>query len=102
MKGEIGGVRSMDKFTRRAEASGWLSVSLSRTGQLVSLCEYTRVDVVRETGGRTYFTIAEGFIGVGEEASLSTANAARYLSEVGPLGAATVTVAYSGAPTEEV
>ncbi|MHB8267561.1 hypothetical protein [Bradyrhizobium sp.] len=92
----------MDKFTRRAESSGWLSVRLSRTGQLASLCEYTRVKVVRETGGRTYFTITDGFIGVGAEASLSTANAAKYLSKDGPGGAAKVTVTYSGVPTEEV
>ncbi len=92
----------MDKFTRRAEASGWLSVRLSRSGQLTSLCEYTRVNVGRETDGRTYFTIADGFIAVGEEASLATANAAKYLSTVGPGGPVTVTVTYAGAPTEEV
>jgi hypothetical protein len=92
----------MDKFTRRAEASGWLSVRLSKTGQLTSLCEYTRVKGVREAGGRTYFTIADGFIEVGQEASLATANAAKYLSTVGPGGAAQVTVKYSGVPTEEV
>jgi hypothetical protein len=92
----------MDKFTRRADASGWLSVRLSRTGQLTSLCEYTRVKVVRDINGRTYFTIADGYVAVGEEASLTTANAAKYLSKVGPDGAVTVSVTYAGAPTEEV
>lgn len=92
----------MDKFTRRADVSGWLSVRLSRTGQLTSLCEYTRVNVIRETDGRTYFAIADGFIAVGQEASLTTANAAKYLSMVGPDGAVTVAVTYAGAPTEEV
>jgi hypothetical protein len=92
----------MDRFTRRAEASGWLSVRLSRTGQLTSLCEYTRVNVIRETDGRTYFTIADGSIAVGEEASLTTANAARYLSTVGPGDAVVVVVTYAGAPAEEV
>ena len=92
----------MDKFTRRAEASGWLSVRLSRTDQLASLCEYTRVKIVRETGGRTYFIIMGGFVAVGEEASLSIENAAKYLSETGPDGAATLTVTYAGAPAYEV
>jgi hypothetical protein len=92
----------MDRFTRRAEASGWLSVRLSRTGQLTSLCEYTRVNVIRETDGRTYFTIADGSIAVSEEASLTTANAARYLSTVGPGDAVVVVVTYAGAPAEEV
>jgi hypothetical protein len=92
----------MDRFTRRAEASGWLSVRLSKTGQLTSLCEYTRVNAIRETNGRTYFTIADGSIAVGEEASLTMANAARYLSADGPGGAVAVVVTYAGAPAEEV
>jgi hypothetical protein len=92
----------MDKFTRRAEASGWLSVLLSRTRQLTSLCEYTRVNVTRDSNGRTYFTIADGFISVGEEASLTTANAGRLLSDVGPGDGVMVTVTYAGAPAEEV
>jgi hypothetical protein len=60
------------------------------------------VNVIRETDGRTYFTIADGFIAVGEEASLTTANAARYLSTVGPGDAVVVVVTYAGAPAEEV
>jgi hypothetical protein len=92
----------MDIFTRRAEDSGWLSVRLSRTSQLASLCEYTRVNVIRENSGRTYFTIVDGLIAVGEEGSLTTANAARYLSTVGPGSAVTVVVTYAGAPAEEI
>jgi hypothetical protein len=91
-----------DKFTRKAEASGWLSVRLTKGGTLTSLCEYTRVTNLRESGGRTYFTIADGYISVGEEASLTSANAARYLSDTGPGGAASLIVQYDGAPKEEV
>lgn len=90
-----------DRYTRRAEASGWLSVRLTRSGQLASLCEYTKVSVTRETSERTFFTIADGFIAVGEEASLAKANAAKYLSATGPSGAATLTVTYKGAPSYE-
>ena len=91
-----------DKFTRRAEASGWLAVRLTKSGQLVSLCEYTQVNDIRDHNGRTYFTIADGFIAVGEEASLATAHGAKYLSSVGPGGAVTVTVTYTGLPTDEI
>ncbi|PSJ38871.1 hypothetical protein [Allosphingosinicella deserti] len=89
-----------DKFTRRADASGWLSVRLTRSNTLASLCEYTRVTKLRQSGGRTYFTIADGFVSVGEEASLADANAARYLSDTGPGGAAALVVQYNGKAEE--
>lgn len=89
------------RYTRKAELSGWLLVKLSKSGGFTALCEYTRVDVLREAAGRTFFKIADGYIAVGEEASLSTANAAKYLSGTGPGAAAMMSVAYAGAPTEE-
>lgn len=92
----------MDRFIRRAESSGWTLVRLSKSGGLTSLCEYTRVSGVHEKSGRTYFVIADGYVGVGQEASLSTANAAKYLSAGGPSGAAFVKVVYDGPPKEEV
>ncbi len=91
-----------DRYTRRAEDSGWLSVRLTRGGALTSLCEYTRVKVTREDAGRTYFIIKEGFTSVGEEASLKTENATKYLVAAGPGGAATVVATYRGAPAGEV
>jgi hypothetical protein len=60
------------QFTRRAEASGWLTVKLTKTGAMTSLCEYTQVDVLRTSNNRTYFTIMDGSISPGEEASLTT------------------------------
>lgn len=90
------------KYTRRAEDSGWLSVKLTTTGQLTALCEYTAVETLREEGGRTYFTILDGYINVGDEASLKTPNAAKYLANVGPTGAATLDIVYVGVPTDEV
>lgn len=90
------------KYTRRADNTGWLAVRLSKTGNLVSLPEYTAVDVLREVDGRTFFKIVDGYISFGEEASLSSASAERYLSNTGPAGAASVVVTYNGAPSEEV
>lgn len=80
------------KYTRRAEDGGWLAVKLTKGGVLTSLCEYTKVDVLRESGGRTFFKIADGNMSVGEEASLKTDNAAKYLADIGSSGAATVIV----------
>lgn len=89
-----------EKFTRRAEDSGWLSVRLTKTGQLASLCEYTKVKIVREANGRTYFIVADGSISVGDEVSLTTANAGKYLPATGPAGAASVVIIYRGKPVE--
>lgn len=99
---EVDGSHMTEKFTRRAESSGWLAVRLTKSNVLIALCEYTRVKIVREAGGRTYFIVADGYISVGEEASLSTANAAKYLSDTGPGGAAAITVVYKGAPADEI
>lgn len=90
-----------ERYTRRAEASGWLSVRLTKSGQLTSLCEYTKVNVTRETPDRTFFTISDGYVSVGEEASLSKANASKYFAVNGPGGAATLNVTYRGAPAYE-
>lgn len=90
------------KYTRRADYSGWLTVQLTRTGQRVGLCEYTKVEIAREAQGRVYFKIADGNSeGVGQEASLHKENAQKYLSDVGPKGAAMVWVRYTGEPAWE-
>ncbi len=89
------------KYTRRADQSGWLTVKLSKTGTLASLCEYTQVDVLRSVNYRTYFKIMDGYASPGEEASLADANAALYLSATGPTGSASLSVVYQGTPAEE-
>lgn len=90
------------KYTRRADQSGWLTVKL-KSGQLTSLCEYTQVQILpRDDKDRTYFIIMDGYISLGEEASLTNANAAFYLNTFGPAGAASVTVEYQGEPAEEI
>ncbi len=89
------------KYTRRADQAGWLAVKLSKTGLLASLCEYTKVEVLRRANHRTYFTIMDGYVSPGEEASLSDANAALYLATIGPAGAASLSVVYQGKPAEE-
>ena len=91
------------KYTRRADNSGWLTVKLSKTGALTSLCEYTQVDVLRSVNQRTYFKIMDGYVSPLEEASLTDANAALYLATVGPVaGPASLSVVYQGAPAVEI
>ncbi len=90
------------KYTRRAEANGWLTVRNAKTNANIALPEYTKVEIQREDkdAGRTYFKIMDGYISVGEEASLTSANASTYLSSVGPGGAASISVEYEGEPVE--
>jgi hypothetical protein len=90
------------KYTRRADSTGCLSVRLTATNQLAALCEFTQVNITAERGGRTYFKIMDGTISVGQEASLTSANAALYLNPTGPAGAAAITVTYVGEPVKAV
>jgi len=91
------------KFTRRAENSGWLVVRLAATRQEIALCEYTKVELTRESAGIVYFKIVDGNSGfVGQEALLHKKNADLYLSDVGPRAPATVNVRYTGDPAWEV
>jgi hypothetical protein len=90
------------KYTRRADQSGWLAVKLSKTGLLASLCEYTQVEVLRRVNQRIYFKIMDGYVSPGEEASLTEANAARYLVTIGSAGTASLSVLYQGTPAEEI
>ena len=66
------------------------------------LCEYTKVEMLRETEGRAFFKVADGYSFVGQEASLSKENANQFLSDVGPQDAAIIQVRYVGAPAEEI
>jgi hypothetical protein len=88
------------KYTRRAEANGWLTVRNAKTNASIALPEYTQVEMLREEAGRTYFKIMDGYISVGEDASLTSANAAIYLLSAGPGGAASISVEYDGEPVE--
>lgn len=90
------------KYTRRPDDSGWLGVLLTKSGQLGFLCEYTRVETLREVSGRLYFNIANGNSDhVGKEASLKNENAEKFLSDIPPDGPATLQVEYNGVPAEE-
>lgn len=91
----------MDKYTRRADSTGWLKVLLTETKQKIFLCEYTRVRVTGEKDNRTYFNIVDGTIAVGKEASLTKPNAERFLNALGPSGAASLTVTYEDGITSE-
>jgi hypothetical protein len=91
------------KYTKRADENGWLSVKLEPKGTLVALCEYTKVTFTKESGGRTYFRIADGNSEfVGQTASLKTENALKYLMDTPPTAPATVKVKYTGAPAHAV
>jgi hypothetical protein len=88
------------KYTRRASDDGWLRIRLT-SGAFAFLCEYTRVELTKEAEGRVFFKVAEGYIAVGQEASLSKEHAAQYLSDSGPQGTANVVVRYMGEPSYE-
>jgi hypothetical protein len=88
------------KYTRKASADGWLRIKLTG-GAFAFLCEYTRVEVTKEAEGRVFFKVAEGYIAVGQEGSLSKEHAAQYLSDNGPQGPAKVIVRYKGEPSDE-
>jgi len=91
------------KYTRRPDDSGWLAVLLSMSRQLAYLCEYTRVETLREAAGRLFFRIADGNSDyVGKEGSLKKENADKFLSDIPPGGPATVQVRYAGLPVEEM
>lgn len=91
----------MEKYTRRADSTGWLQVLLTEKNTKVALCEYTRVRVTGEKNGRVYFIIVDGAIEAGKEASLKKENADKYLSPVGPSGAASLTVTYEEGTKQE-
>ncbi len=59
----------MMNLTKRSSGAGSLRL-------LAALRAYTRVNVIRETDGRTYFAVADGLIAAGQQTSLTTANAA--------------------------
>jgi hypothetical protein len=91
------------KYTKRGDDTGWLRVRLSSPARDVFLCEYTKVEISREEGGRVFFLIAEGNTDhVGKEASLRKQNADIFLKDTAPGGPATMEVSYTGAPAEEV
>jgi hypothetical protein len=89
------------KSTRRADDTGWLAVLLRDTGSVGFLCEYTAVEIAKETADRTFFRIADGNSAhVGKFASLKKQNAAKYFSDQGPGGPASVRAKFGTRSTE--
>lgn len=73
------------RYTRAPFRDRWLLVRRERTGEKVSICEYTKVTMIKATGGRTYFRIADGHSDyVGETVSLSDDNVDSCLSKQPP------------------
>lgn len=78
-------------------------MKLTTTMIEIALCEFTKVELIREANGLVYFKIADGNSGyVGQEAFLHKRNADLYFSESGPGDSATVLVRYTGSPEWEV
>src|SRR6266852_4178079 len=93
---------AQEKYTKKGDDSGWLRVRLSDSARDGYLCEYTKVELIRETTERVFFRIADGNSDhVGKEASLRKDNADRLLSNIRPVGPATMEVRYTGEPAEE-
>lgn len=65
-------------FTKSIDTSGWLLVRLEPSGERVTLCEYTKVLVLKEAQARVFFTVLEGRYR-GKEASLSAENKSKCL-----------------------
>lgn len=87
------------KYSRRPNDSGWLKIRQEPSGKDAFLCEYTKVTMLKEKNGRTYFKVADGnSTWVGIEASMATENAEKYLSDVAPKAPAVMKVKYSGNP----
>lgn len=73
------------RYTRAPFRSRWLQVRREKTGEKVSICEYTKVTMIKSTGGRTYFRIADGISDyVGESVSLADENIEKCLSKIAP------------------
>lgn len=103
-------IAGQTKYTRKAENPGWLRIRFaspqpSSSGPTLDgfLCEYTKVEIIKELAGRVFFRVADGATFVGAQASLSAAHAEQFLSDVGPAQSpALLNVHYEGEPTEEV
>jgi len=80
----------------KSEDSGWLMV-LGKSGvKTTDICEYTKVTLLQEKNGRTYFKIETG-PRKGWEVSLKKENAAKYLNKTPPEPtAAELIVTYQG------
>lgn len=89
------------RYIRDDEATfGWVKVGLANGG-FESLCEFTKVTLIKHEGGKTYFRIADGWRSVGQVAWLSEAHA-DHLSDKAPTVAATTLHVRYGIKSEEV
>jgi hypothetical protein len=84
------------RYTSAPFRDRWLQVRLEKTGERVSICEYTKVTMIMSKGERTYFRIADGISEhVGETVSLADKNVDKCLSKIPPTVArATMSVRY--------
>lgn len=65
-------------FTKSIDTSGWLAIRLETTGERVTVCEYTKVLVTKETQARVFFTLLDGRY-KGKDASLAAENKVKCL-----------------------
>ncbi|MDR5792218.1 MULTISPECIES: hypothetical protein [unclassified Caballeronia] len=77
------------------DTHGWIDVIIEATRDRVSLCEYTKVALVKDDGERTYFRIQDGSIAVGQLASMKSSAAKAHFKKTAPTVATnTVSVKY--------
>ncbi|SAK92440.1 hypothetical protein AWB75_06542 [Caballeronia catudaia] len=63
------------------DTHGWVDVRLESTGERKSLCEYTKVALVKDEGDRTYFQVLDGGIAKGKVVSMNSKAAKEYLQK---------------------
>jgi hypothetical protein len=57
------------------DTHGWVDVRLEKTGERRSLCEYTKVAMVKEEDDRTYFQVLDGHIAKGRVVWMNSTSA---------------------------
>ena len=68
------------RYIRLAEDThGWVDVRLKSTGDRYSLCEYTKVGMIRDEDDRTYFRVLDGPIAKGKVVWMNSTDAKYFL-----------------------
>ncbi|MDR0807380.1 MAG: hypothetical protein LBN41_11715 [Enterobacteriaceae bacterium] len=83
------------RYVKSIDTSGWLWVKLEPSKENVYLCEFTKVLLVKDESGRSYFSIMEGPYAK-KTASLSSVNAKKCLIQIKRSLGANIIVIISG------
>jgi hypothetical protein len=66
------------------DTHGWIDIIIEETRARISICEYTKVGMIKDEGDRTYFNILDGSIALGKTASMKSSAAKKYLQKTPP------------------